>query len=166
MNKKKVKVRVGGFLAGTIAFCLIALILMCSCTTTKYVAVPGPTKEIHHNHTDSIRQTDSVYHEKETVIMQLDSGAMAKYGIQLKAADRAWLVRTAELERRLQQLAEMHNDTIHETDSIPYPVEVVKEVPAEFSWWQRTQMYAGDLLLLIVAGVGFFFLVKYLKSLI
>jgi hypothetical protein len=123
-----------------------------ACTTTKYVTVPE-IHEVHHHHTDSIHQTDSVTVEKETVIMQLDSDAMAKYGIQLKAAERAWLVRTSELERRLQQLAETHTDTVHERDSVPYPVEVIKEVEVEkdLYWWQKALMFLGGTFIVGVA---------------
>ena len=123
-----------------------------ACTTTKYVTVPE-VHEVHHHHTDSIKQTDSVTVEKETVIMQLDSAAMAKYGIQMKAAERAWLVKTAELEHRLQQLIENHTDTVHERDSVPYPVEVIKEVEVEkpLHWWQKALMFLGGAFIVGVA---------------
>lgn len=121
---------------------ILILLLLCSCTTTKYVTVPE-VHEIHHNHTDSVIQRDSVVKETLTTVMQLDSAAMAQYGIQLKSAESAWLVRTAELERQIQQLKELRNDSIQKADSIPYPVEVIKEVPAELSWWQRLKMKVG-----------------------
>lgn len=150
----------------TIYWLIMAMIVMCSiamlagCKDIEYVTVPE-VHEIHHHHTDSIHQTDSVVYEKETTIMQLDSAAMAQYGIQLKSAERAWLVRTAELERQIQQLKELRNDSIHQIDSIPkpYPVEVVKEVAKPLTWWQRTQIYAGDLLLIglfVAAGFGIY----------
>lgn len=106
----------------------VACALFSSCTTTQYVPVPE-VHEIYHNHTDSIIKQDSVIHEKETTIMQLDSAAMAQYGIKLKAAERAWLVKTKELERQIERLMEMSatKDSVH--DSIPVPYEVVKEVP-------------------------------------
>ena len=127
-------------------------VALTACTTTKYITVPE-IHEVHHHHTDSIKQTDSVTVEKETVIMQLDSAEMAKYGIQLKAAERAWLVKTAELERRLQQLIENHTDTVHEHDSIPYPVEVIKEVKVEkpLHWWQKALMFLGGAFIVGVA---------------
>lgn len=45
-------------------------------------------------------------------------------------------------------------DTIYEsrTDSVPVPYPVEKLVERQLSWWQRTQMYAGDVLLLLLAG--------------
>ena len=68
--------------------------------------------------------------------MQLDSAAMARYGIQLKSAERAWLVKSKELERQIQQLMQLSQTKDTVRDSIPYPVEVIKEVPAKLSWWQ------------------------------
>ena len=124
-------------------------IMLTACKNTEYITVPE-IHEVHHHHTDSIKQTDSVTVEKETVIMQLDSAAMAQYGIQLKAAERAWLVKTAELERRLQQLIENHTDTVHERDSVPYPVEVIKYVPAELTWWQKTKMSMGTFFMVVL----------------
>lgn len=128
---------------------MIALAFFGSCTTTEYVEMPSLHTE-HHWHTDSVHQTDSVIHEKTTTIMQLDSAAMAKYGIQLKAAERAWLVRTAELERQMQRLMQLSqmSDTVR--DSIPYPVEVVKEVPAELRWYEKGIMIFGILSFLLL----------------
>lgn len=127
-------------------------IALTACKETEYITVPE-IHEVHHHHTDSIKQTDSVTVEKETVIMQLDSAAMAQYGIQLKSAERAWLVKTAELERRLQQLIENHTDTVHERDSVPYPVEVIKEVEVEkpLHWWQKALMFLGGAFIVGVA---------------
>ena len=125
-------------------------IMLTACKNTEYITVPE-IHEVHHHHTDSIKQTDSVTVEKETVIMQLDSAAMAQYGIQLKSAERAWLVKTAELERRLQQLIENHTDTVHERDSVPYPVEVIKEVPAKLTWWQQMRIHFANIVLWVLA---------------
>ena len=133
--------------------------LMAGCKQVEYVTVPE-VHEIHHHHTDSIKEKDSTYHEKETVVMQLDSEAMAQYGIQLKAAERAWLVRTAELERQLQQLSEHHTDTVHEIDSIPYPVEVIKEVPAKLTWWQQTRIHLSNILLYLLLIVAIIYVGK------
>ena len=138
---------------------LVGLVICClfgSCTTTKYVTVPE-VHEIHHNHTDSVFQRDSVVKESLTTVMQLDSAAMAQYGIQLKSAERAWLVRTAELERQIQQLKELRNDSIQKADSIPYPVEVPKEVPAELTWWQQTRLHIANVVLYIL-GLGALFM--------
>jgi hypothetical protein len=76
---------------------------------------------------------------------------MAKYGIQLKSAERAWLVKTAELQRQIERLEAMsiQKDSVH--DSIPYPVEVIKEVPAKLSWWQELMVRLGFVSLIFVS---------------
>lgn len=132
---------------------IIMLLLLGSCTTTKYVTVPEVHEHWHHS-TDTIHQTDSVIDRQTTTIREVDSATMAKYGIQMKDMQRAWLIQTDRLQRELSELRQSHTDTIHERDSIPYPVEVVKEVPAQPSWWQRFLIYVGGVtssLLLIVA---------------
>ena len=136
-----------------IAWCLIG------CKTTERVVTVPEVHEQHHWHTDSVHVKDSTVVERETVVMQLDSAAMAKYGIQLKAAERAWLVKTSELERMMREMAQMKGDTIHMRDSIavPYPVEVEKRVVAPLSWWQRVRMRCGEALLV---GLAFFIFVK------
>ena len=122
---------------------------LAGCKQTEYVPVVE-THDVHHWHTDSVKQTDSVYHEKTTTIMQLDSAAMATYGIQLKSAERAWLVKTEELERQIERLMAMSatKDSVH--DSIPYPVEVIKEVPREPSGIERGLMMVGILSIMII----------------
>ena len=121
---------------------------LAGCKQTEYVPVVE-THDVHHWHTDSVKQKDSVYHEKTTTIMQLDSAAMATYGIQLKSAERAWLVKTAELERQIERLMAMSatKDSVH--DSIPYPVEVIKEVPREPSGIERGLMMVGILAFMV-----------------
>ena len=126
-----------------------------SCTTTKYVPVTEQHTE-HHWHTDSVKERDSVHTENTTIIREVDSVAMAKYGIQMQNNQRAWLVLQREMENRLRELEHMTatRDTIH--DSIPYPVEVIKEVPAKLSLGQKTMMMTGGIaiaLLVIWLGV-------------
>ena len=87
---------------------ILAIIITCvlmailsSCTTTKYVPVTE-TRTEHHWHTDTVRQRDSTHTERETIIREVDSAAMAKYGIQMQANQRAWLVLQREMENRLR----------------------------------------------------------------
>lgn len=137
---------------------LFVLALLASCGTTEYVPVVQTNTE-HHWHTDSVHEKDSTYHEKTTTIMQLDSAAMAKYGIQLKAAERAWLVKTEELQREIERLEamSMSKDSAHDSIPVPYPVEVIKEVPAELSWWQRLLIWVGNIGLIAILGfIGYY----------
>lgn len=137
-----------------IAFCilmsLLLLAVLCSCKQTEYVPVIE-TRDVHHWHTDSVKEKDSTYHEKTTIIQQLDSAEMARYGIQLKSAERAWLVKTAELERQIEQLMAMSatKDSVHDSVPVPYPVK--EYVAKPLSGWQWFQIWAGRLVLIALA---------------
>ena len=137
-------------LVGMIGGIIVALLICAlfgSCTTTKYVPVTEQHTE-HHWHTDSVKERDSVHTENTTIIREVDSAAMAKYGIQMQANQRAWLVLQREMEQRLRELEHMTatHDTIH--DSIPCPVDVIKEVPAKLTWWQQTRLHIINVLMM------------------
>jgi len=106
---------------------ILILLLLCSCTTTKYVPVP-------EYHTDTLRITnhtrDSIYLSDSIYINDF-----VRDDTVYKTIER-W--RTKYIERKTL-------DTLYQSkvDSIPYPVEVIKEVPAELSWWQRLKMKVG-----------------------
>ena len=137
-------------MVGTIIAALLICALFGSCTTTKYVPVTEHHTE-HHWHTDSVKERDSVHTENTTVIREVDSAAMAKYGIQMQANQRAWLVLQREMEQRLRELEHMTatHDTIR--DSIPYPVEVIEEVPTGLTWWQQTRIHIGGVVFWLLA---------------
>lgn len=48
----------------------------------------------------------------------------------------------------------------HDTIPMPYPVEVIKEVERELTWWQKVRMFAGSLML---AMLGFGLITLLLK---
>ena len=102
--------------------------LLMGCTTTRYVPITE-TRTEHHWHTDSVKERDSTHTERETVIRELDSTAMAKYGIQMQANQRAWLVLQREMENRLRELEHMsaQKDTVRDSIPVPYPVERIVE---------------------------------------
>ena len=131
-----------------------------SCTTTKVVTVPE-VHEQHHWHTDSVIKRDSVIHDRQTTIRELDSAAMAQYGIQLKQNEKAWMVSVAELRREVERLESMtaDRDTIRDSIPVPYPVE--KIVPAELSWWQQTRIHLANILLFGLVIVGIIMLGKW-----
>lgn len=139
-------------LAGTVCMVMLAL-SMCSCTTTQYVPVIEHKTE-HHWHTDSVKERDSTHTERETIIREVDSAAMARYGIQIQANQRAWLVLQREMENRLRELEHRaaQRDTVH--DSIPVPVEVEKQVPAELTKWQRFRLWFANIVMALM-GVAF-----------
>ena len=127
-------------------------LFMYSCKT-EYFPVEQTHIE-HHWHTDSIIQKDSVVKESMTTVMQLDSAAMAKYGIQLKNAERAWLVKSWELERQIENLQRLTaiRDTVRDTIQVPYPVE------KKLSKWQQTKVDWGGWAMLGVLVVIILFL--------
>jgi hypothetical protein len=128
---------------------LLLCALLSSCTTTKYVTVPEVHEHWHHS-TDTIHKTDSIIDRQTTTIREVDSATMARYGIQLKDMQRAWLIETNRLQRELSELRQSHTDTIHERDSIPYPVEVTKEVPAPLTWWQQARLHLANIVLYLL----------------
>ena len=112
--------------------------LFSSCTTTKYVPV------IEHK-TDTLIQTnlqrDSIYvHDS---IKQGDTVRIEKW-------------HTKYVER------EVH-DTLYQAvhDSIPQPYPVIKEVPAELTWWQHFRISLANILLWVVGIVAVVTLVRW-----
>lgn len=125
----------------------ILMLAFCSCKSVEYVPVIE-TRTEHHWHTDSVRQRDSTHTERETVIRELDSAAMARYGIQMQSNQRAWLVLQREIENRLRELEHMtaQRDTVR--DSIPVPYPVTEYVEKKLSTWQVVLMTIGTLTLM------------------
>jgi len=107
---------------------LVALWMLCSCGTQERVVTIPEVHEVHHHHTDSVILRDSVIDHQKTTIRELDSAAMAQFGIRLQKEERAWLIQTDRLQRELSELKESKSDTVIQRDSVPYPVEVIKEV--------------------------------------
>ena len=151
-----------------IIFCVVAIavgLLLCallgSCTTTKYVTVPEVHEHWHHS-TDTIHQTDSIIDHQTTTIREVDSATMARYGIQLKDMQRAWLIESDRLRRELSALRQTRVDTIHERDSIPvpYPVEVVKEVEKSLTWWQQTRLHVANIILWVIGLMGLICIIR------
>jgi len=127
-------------IGGIVAMMIIGLILcaiFCGCTTTKVV-------EVERVRTDTTYitkwQRDSVWlHDSIRIAEKGDSVMIERW-------------HTKYVER-------LQHDTLYQskTDSIPVPYPVTKLVERELSWWQLTQMYAGDVLLvglLILLGYG------------
>lgn len=139
------------FLALIIGMILCGLLF--SCKSVEYVPVPEQHTE-HHWHTDSVKERDSVHTENTTIIREVDSAAMAKYGIQMQSNQRAWLVLQREMEQRLRELEHMTatHDTIRDSIPVPVPIDVIKEVPEELAWWQKTLMWMGVALAVVMIG--------------
>ena len=109
---------------------LLICLLLGSCTTTEYVIVP-------EHHTDTLRQV-VVRHDS---VMVHDSLHVTETGDTV-TSDR-W--HTQYIERSVHDTA-----YISKVDSVPYPVTMVKEIPAELTWWQQTRIHIANILLWLV----------------
>ena len=113
---------------------LMAAMVLTSCTTTKVVTV-----EKVRNDTTIITkwQRDSVWlHDSVTVREKGDTVLIEKWHTQWR--DR------------------LRVDTIYKAthDTIPQPYPVIKEVPAELSWWQRLRIILGNFVILAVIAIA------------
>jgi len=115
----------------------MAICALCSCSTTKYVPVP-------EYHTDTLLLTrnirDSIYVHDSTYVREAGDTILIE----------RWHTRWRDRWR---------TDTIYQSkvDSIPYPVEVTKEVPAQLTWWQQTRLYMANIMMgLLAIAVAFY----------
>lgn len=119
---------------------IASLAVLTGCKQTEYVVVP-------EYHTDTLRVaqivTDSVYKHDSIYIRQSGDTVL------IEKWHTVWQNHTA-------------HDTVYKSrvDTIAKPYPVIKEVPAELSWLQKTQMYAGDALLLLLVVVLAFLVVR------
>ena len=109
---------------------LLLCALLGSCTTTKYVPV------VEHR-TDTLRLSRNI---RDSIYLH-DSIRVSEKGDTIRI-DR-WHTRYVERTR---------TDTIYQSkrDSIPCPVEVTKEVPAELTWWQQARLHLANVVLYLL----------------
>lgn len=115
----------------TFLIVFILLALFSSCTTTQYIPV------IEH-HTDTLIQTkvqkDSIYvHDSVTVSQK---------------GDTVWVDRW-----HTKWVNHLEHDTtyVSKTDTVPVPyhLETIKEVEKPLSWWQKTLMWLGVVMIAV-----------------
>ena len=111
-----------GMIIYIISACIIALIF-CGCTTTKYIPVET-VRDVYHNTTDTIR--DSISH---TV-----------YVNQYVKGDTIYNDR---VEYLYKDRWKVHDSIVIQRDSIPYPVEVIKEVEIPVTPWHNYLIIGG-----------------------
>lgn len=135
-----------GMLIGLL-FCL--LISLCSCKAQKVVERVEVPVVVTQEHTIESVKID---HVRDTLI-QRDSVYYYVNGDTVRIERWHYLQGSNNVVRV---------DTLHKTDSVPYPVEVEKvivkteEVERELTWWQKTKMGMGMALLVILAlGIMF-----------
>ena len=124
-----------------IALGLALCALLGSCTTTKYVQVP-----VVHNDTTIVtkHQRDSIWLHDSTYIKEKgDTVRIEKW-------------HTKYIEKQV-------HDTLYQSkvDSVPYPVEVIKEVPAKLTWWQQTRLHLFNIIGIALAVIVVFYIGKW-----
>lgn len=121
---------------------LFVLALLASCRQVEYVTVEKvltDTTYITKWQRDSIWLHDSI-HVKEKGDTVLVEKWHTKY-IEKMTHDTTYVA-------------------THDTIPDPFPVETIKEVPAELSWWQRLRIWIGNIGLLGILGVIGYYGVK------
>lgn len=141
---------------------IAAAVALAGCKGGESVLTVPEIHEHWHHTSDTIRQTDSIIDKQTTIIRELDSAAMAMYGIRLQGLQRAWLVDNSRLQRELSELRQTKTDTVIERDSIPVPYPVIQEVKKPLTMIEKGLMGTG---IGAIVGLLFYciiFIKKYL----
>ena len=143
----------GCFQLGCYALAFILGLILCwvfsGCSTPKQL-----TTTIHHNTTDTIYKTkverDSIYRHDSIFVNVYQRG------------DTIFKEHTRWLTRWRDRLL---IDTVYQsrTDTLTEYREVMREVERRLSWWQRTQMYIGDMALILLIVLVLYKLKKFLS---
>lgn len=124
---------------------LMAFGLMSSCAVKERVVtverVRTDTLRVSRNIRDSIYLHDSVF------VKQYEIGETV-------------FVEKERWHTRYQDRLLVDTMYVSRTDSVPVPYEVTEFVEYNLTWWQKTRMYAGDVLMVSLLGIGFYFFAK------
>ena len=150
-EREEVAIKSGVVGCASYILAIIAMIIICllfgSCNSVEYVFVP-------QTHTDTLIHTkvvhDSIHVKDSTSIEKKDSIIKIEH----------WHTKFVD---------HTVHDTLYQskTDTIPkpYPVETIKEVEKPLSWWHKTTMYAGDVMLLLLLGLIIYGIIKLFRTL-
>lgn len=127
------KVQCGCISFVVVAIAALIIIVLASCTTTKYVNVPETrtdTLYISKMQHDSINVHDSIFVNVKGDTVRIES----------------WHTKYVE---------KIKHDTIHHTthDTIAKPYPVPEYIEKSLSWWQQTRIHLGEALLAIIVIV-------------
>ena len=125
----------------TSIFTILLLCFCSSCKTPQYIPVETTKIEYRDNYMrDSIYFRDSIFVKEKS-----DTLIMEKY---------SYLYRDKIIR-----------DSIFKTDtiSVPYPVEVIKEVKKPLSGWQNFQVWCGRIALVFLLFLTVYFVLKLKK---
>ena len=124
---------------------LMAMGMLSSCAIKERVVT------VVEHRTDTLRETrnirDSIYLHDSVWVKQYEMGETV-------------FVEKEKWHTRYQDRLLVDTMYVSRTDSVPVPYEVTEFVEYNLSWWQKTRMYAGDLLMVSLLGIGFYFFAK------
>jgi hypothetical protein len=141
---------------------IAAAVALAGCKSGESVVTVPEVHEHWHHTSDTIRQTDSIIDRQTTIIRELDSAAMARYGIRLQGMQKAWLVENNRLQRELSELRQSKTDTVIERDSVPVPYPVIKEVKKPLNFFEKAMMGTG---IGSIVGILFYCIILIRKKL-
>ena len=121
---------------------LMLLAWLTSCTATKYVEV------------EKVR-VDTTYITK----WQKDSVWLHDSILVREKGDSVWVERWHTQWRDRLRVDTIYQAT-HDTIPQPYPIETIKMVEKDLSWWQRLRLWIGNIILIAILGVIGFYGVK------
>lgn len=138
-------------------FLLMAAFFATACTTQKEIIREVPiylrdTTTVYK--TDSVRTTDTIIHETNTVVREADSATLATLGIQLKDNERAILILKTELLQKIRELEVIKSDSTyhHDENAVPVHDTEIKEVEKELTPWQKFLQRTGLTAIILLAG--------------
>lgn len=126
-------------------FLALLLALLAGCSTTRYVPV------------ETVKWRDSV-----RLVERVDSIHVhdSVYVHQWAAGDTQW-VEKVTVHTRYRDRWRADTVIVHRRDSVPYPVEVTKEViKYRLRWWQKPLVWIGGLTLI---GLAVWWLIRARK---
>lgn len=141
---------------------IVVAVALAGCKSGENVVTVPEIHEHWHHTSDTIRQTDSIIDRQTTIIRELDSAAMARYGIRLQGMQKAWLVESSRLQRELSALRQSKTDTVIERDSVPVPYPVIKEVKKPLTMIEKVLMGTG---IGAIVGILFYCIIFLRKKL-
>jgi hypothetical protein len=121
---------------------VVVVLALCGCKSVEYVPVI-------EQHTDTLIITK---HQRDSIFLK-DSTHVSEKGDTVRIEH--W--RTQFVKK------EVHDTTYlatHDTIPAPYPVEVVKEVEKDLSWWQQTRMHIGGVVIWLLGIAAVVWLIK------
>ncbi len=132
--------------------CMLIGLMVCGLLTSCKSHEPTIVERVR---TDTVRitqqQRDSIYLRDSIFVNQWQSGDTI-----FQIRDR-WHTRYVAKER---------TDTFYKAkvDSVPVPYPVIKNVPAELTWWQQARLHLANIVLWVILIIALWWAVKRVKN--